>query len=305
VGDRQPQAQDVARRSAIHEREISRVGLDLSPEVGPAVGDVQVVLEGLDRESLAQEPFGLRKLLDGNGEIEVEAHHGLGVRVDGLSVHDAEADPMLGQERHEPIEEIGPVEGRGLPERSGLHGGFTPLAIISMQGSSQRVITQSAARIGDVSDLRRFEGGGFELRCHEMSQVRPVVSAMLLCDIAIREEGTRRVSLIRLFDSILAQRLPLARGPFYVYALLTDAEGRYDVEIELRRLEDLAAIGDRQSLPVVLHDRHAFGEFVFEVEEMILERPGRYEFRLYANDRVLGVKSFSVVQSFEGLGGQR
>ena len=112
-----------------------------------------------------------------------------------------------------------------------------------------------------------------------MSQVRPIVSAMLLCDLALREEGTR-------------------------HALLTDAEGRYDVEIELRRLEDLAAIGDRQSLPVVLHDRHAVGEFVFEVEEMILERPGRYEFRLYANDRAVGVKSFSVVQSFEGLGGQ-
>jgi hypothetical protein len=171
-----------------------------------------------------------------------------------------------------------------------------------MSGSA--FISSSLAQRLTVSDLRRFEGDRVELRSRAMSQVRPVVSAMLLCDVALSEEGTQRVSLIRLFHSIRARRFPWRRGPFYIYALLTDAEGRYDVEIELRRLEDLAAIGDRQSLPVVLHDRHALGEFVFEVEEMILERPGRYEFRLYANDRVVGVKSFSVVQSFEGPGGQ-
>lgn len=57
-----------------------------------------------------------------------------------------------------------------------------------------------------------------------MSEVRPIVSAMLLCDLALREDGTRQVSLIRLFDSIRARRFPWARGPFFfVYSLLTDA----------------------------------------------------------------------------------
>jgi len=136
-----------------------------------------------------------------------------------------------------------------------------------------------------------------------MSQVRPVVSAMLLCDVALSEEGTQQVSLIRLFHRIRAQRFPCAWGPFYIYALLTDAEGRYEVQIELRRLDDLAVIGERMSFSVAIHDRNAFSEFVFEVEEAVFDGPGRYEFRLYANDRVIGVKSFSVVQSLEGLGG--
>jgi hypothetical protein len=88
------------------------------------------VLEALDREDPAQERFGLRKLLDGDGEIEVEAHDWFGVRVHGLPADDAEADPVLRQERDEPIEEIGSVQGHGLPERSGSHGPFTLTAII-------------------------------------------------------------------------------------------------------------------------------------------------------------------------------
>jgi hypothetical protein len=75
-----------------------------------------------------------------------------------------------------------------------------------------------------------------------MSQVRPVVSAMLLCDVALSEEGTQQVSLIRL----------------------------------LRRLDDLAVIGERMSFSVAIHDRNAFSEFVFEVEEAVFDGPGRY-----------------------------
>ena len=62
-------------------------------------------------------------------------------------------------------------------------------------------------------------------------------------------------------------------------------------------------IGERMSFGVAIHGRNAFSEFVFEVEEAVFDGPGRYEFRLYANDRVIGFKSFSVVQSLEGLGG--
>ncbi len=42
-------------------------------------------------------------------------------------------------------------------------------------------------------------------------------------------------------------------------------------------------------------DRMTPGELIFALENLALERPGRYEFRLYANDRFVAAKSFTVV----------
>jgi len=58
-----------------------------------------------------------------------------------------------------------------------------------------------------------------------MPQARPVVSALLLCDLVVREEGTHKASLIGIVRRISARRFPANLGELWVYAMLTDAEG--------------------------------------------------------------------------------
>ena len=124
----------------------------------------------------------------------------------------------------------------------------------------------------------------------------PVLQAMLLCDQAIRDAETNKVSLVGIFDQIRGAEFPLAWArPTAVYTRVTDAEGHYQIQLELVRLEDEASVG-RVDVEMTAGDRMGFGELIFKFDRLIFERPGRYEFRLFAGDRYVGGVVFTVIQ---------
>jgi len=124
----------------------------------------------------------------------------------------------------------------------------------------------------------------------------PSLNAMLLCDHTIREAGTGKVSLIGIFENISAARFPIVHRALSVYAKLGDAEGEYAIRLELMRLDDGHVVA-QGALRASFADRMTPGELIFALENLGLDRPGRYEFRLYANDRFVAGKSFTVVQA--------
>jgi hypothetical protein len=125
---------------------------------------------------------------------------------------------------------------------------------------------------------------------------RPVLQAMLLCDQAIRDAETNKVSLVGIFDQIRGTDFPLTWArPTAVYARVTDAEGHYQIRLELVRLEDELSVG-RVDVEMTAGDRMGFGELIFKLDRLIFERPGRYEFRLFAGDWHVGGVVFTVVQ---------
>mgnify|MGYP001619372717 CR=1 FL=1 len=111
---------------------------------------------------------------------------------------------------------------------------------------------------------------------------------MLVCDQAIREVGTNKVTLVGIFEGISSSVFPFdwVRG-VTVYARLTDAQGVYDMRIELVRLEDGQAVGG-EDFQETLEDRMRVQEIMMAFGRLRFERPGKYEFRLFANDRYLG-----------------
>ena len=124
----------------------------------------------------------------------------------------------------------------------------------------------------------------------------PVLQAMLLCDQAIRDAETNRVSLVGIFDEIRGEEFPFAWArPTTVYARVTDAEGHYQIRLELVRLEDEVSVG-RLDVEMTVGDRMGYGELIFNLDRLIFERPGRYEFRLFAADRYIGGVVFTVIQ---------
>jgi hypothetical protein len=125
---------------------------------------------------------------------------------------------------------------------------------------------------------------------------RPVLQTMLVSDQAIREAETNKVSLVGIFDQIRGGEFPLAWArPTAVYARVTDAEGHYQIRLELVRLEDEQSVG-RLDGEMTIRDRMGFSELIFNLDRLIFERPGRYEFRLFAGDRHVGGVVFTVIQ---------
>lgn len=119
---------------------------------------------------------------------------------------------------------------------------------------------------------------------------------MLLCDLTIREHGSGKISLIGVFENISAARFPVVHRALSVYAKLTDAEGEYTIRLELIRLDDSHVVA-QGTLKATFADRMSPGELIFNLENLGLERAGRYEFRLYAGDRFVAGKTFTVIQT--------
>ena len=120
---------------------------------------------------------------------------------------------------------------------------------------------------------------------------------MLVCDQAIREVDTNKVTLVGIFDQIQGREFPLQwNRPTAVYARVTDAEGEYEVQLELVRLEDEQSIG-RLDGRAIIGDRMASHELIFDLGTgLIFERPGRYEFRLFAGSKHVGGMPLTVLQ---------
>ena len=130
-----------------------------------------------------------------------------------------------------------------------------------------------------------------------MTSPTPKLNAMLICDYVITERGTNKKSLIGVFENIGASTFPCTHFAMSVYIKLTDAQGGYKFRLELVDLQSDTLIGKSEMpeevrIPSPL-DAH---ELVFNLRGVRFMHPGKYEFRIFANDRIFGQKNLVVEQ---------
>lgn len=65
--------------------------------------------------------------------------------------------------------------------------------------------------------------------------VPPIVQTLLLCDHAIMEHGTRKISLIGLFENIYTKQFPLSINS-YLYMWLSNGHGLSDIRARVMDL---------------------------------------------------------------------
>ena len=127
-----------------------------------------------------------------------------------------------------------------------------------------------------------------------MNAVKPSKEGMLICDQVITEAGTNKKSLIGIFERICVSKLPCTHPTLAVYVKFTGAEGTYKFRLELVDLQSDRVIGKSVLPPLVVEDRLASYELVFNLRNLVFQTEGKYEFRIYAEDAVFGAKTFSV-----------
>ena len=131
---------------------------------------------------------------------------------------------------------------------------------------------------------------------------RPTFNAMLICDNTIREEVTGKVSLIGIFAAIQSPAFPVVVPSLCVYLNVSDAQGRYRLRLELMHADSMRVIGHGEG-ELEVGDQRLPTEFVFQLQRLVFDRPGRYQFNISANSELLGSKSFDVVLSNQPPGG--
>ena len=127
-------------------------------------------------------------------------------------------------------------------------------------------------------------------------EIKPILKAMLLCDMTLVEEGTRKRSLIGIFDSIKGREFPLTHASLSVYVQFKDIQGVFDFTLELFDLEEGKSINKAVIKDFNVQNRFGDCELVFNLLSVRFEHAGDYEFRIYLNDMIFGQKSFQVTR---------
>lgn len=126
--------------------------------------------------------------------------------------------------------------------------------------------------------------------------VKPILKAMLLCDQTLVEEGTRKRSLIGLFDRVKSNQFPTVHGSMSVYVQFREIEGTFDFMLELFDLAQDKTLHKATVKEFKVQDKSRDCELVFNLLSVRFSHPGDYEFRIYVNDMVFGQKSFQVIK---------
>jgi hypothetical protein len=125
----------------------------------------------------------------------------------------------------------------------------------------------------------------------------PKTNAMLLCDQVITDRATNKKSLIGVFENINAGDFPCIHHALSVYVKLTDAQGTYKFKLELIDLKQDSIIAKGElPQPVDIESPLLTHELVFNMKNLQFLHPGEYEFRIFANDRIFGQKTFLMKQ---------
>jgi len=124
----------------------------------------------------------------------------------------------------------------------------------------------------------------------------PVISAMLICDKIIAEAMTNKKTLVGIFENIAAVKFPCIHHSLSIYINFTDALGSYDFKLELVDSDENKPLNTAEIKNVVVKDKLMSSELAFNLQGLSFPHPGKYEFRIYANDKFCGSKFFNVVQ---------
>lgn len=124
----------------------------------------------------------------------------------------------------------------------------------------------------------------------------PAVKAILICDQVIHELGTNKKSLIGIFEEIHLVKFPAHYPRIAVYVNLTDAHGKYVLEMRLLS-EKGEEVGRGETPEVKIDNPLATCEFALQVQNLVFPTAGQFEFQISANGELLASKAFRVRQA--------
>jgi len=119
----------------------------------------------------------------------------------------------------------------------------------------------------------------------------PSLVALLLCERAFQEAGTRNWCIIGVFDTMNVPQLPIVHPGFSVFVALSDFRGDAMVRLDIRHAEGGFVKAVRGKIPRI---PMGLFQYVFPVPEVKFESVGVHTLELFADDQLVAVRSFRV-----------
>lgn len=129
---------------------------------------------------------------------------------------------------------------------------------------------------------------------HKGRPAPPIVLSINLCDTIIRDESTKKVSLIGLFSVIHSQTFPVKHPEMHVYVALTNGHGQQDIDVRFVPLDS--------NNPLVGIKGQLNFQNPLQVVELNLKwrgvefsAPGEYLVEVLCNGNRIGDRKFEVI----------
>jgi hypothetical protein len=107
----------------------------------------------------------------------------------------------------------------------------------------------------------------------------PVAPGLSLCDYLIVEERTQKVSLIGLFTGVAVAQVPTLLPPFCAFALLSDSEGRFPIELTVTHLETMTEVYAARNV-LTFRDRLHEVHCIMRIRDCRVQAAGTYQVTL-------------------------
>ena len=121
----------------------------------------------------------------------------------------------------------------------------------------------------------------------------PTAIALILCEKAVVEEGTRNVTLVNCFAKLSPTDFPSGPVSFVAYAALTNAQGPATIKVVVTRLETDEVLDSWQGA-VVFPDRFTEVRVRFRIRDRSFPAPGRYQFTLLVDDEWVAQRDLQI-----------
>jgi hypothetical protein len=120
----------------------------------------------------------------------------------------------------------------------------------------------------------------------------PQCKAILLCDHAIVEAGTGKVSLIGIFDRFAVTEFPSPIRQFTAFLQLTEGIGKYRITVEVHDLRDDEILARAAIVQIDFQDRAGKANLMIPVPPLLLKHAGGYDFVVLADDQEIDRQQF-------------
>ncbi len=123
---------------------------------------------------------------------------------------------------------------------------------------------------------------------------KPKCKAILLCDKTIIEAGTGNVSLIGTFAEFNLREIPGVTPHVEAFCQIIDAEGSYEIRVEIHDLHDGKIIARADGLEIEIPDRLMRVNVIVPIPSLPIGHEGLYDFVILANGREIDRQQFAV-----------
>lgn len=108
----------------------------------------------------------------------------------------------------------------------------------------------------------------------------PLVLSMIVCDDVIRDEMTKKTTIVGAFSSLVASNFPAFHASLVIFLELTNGHGETEVSVRLVDAATNEALSGMTS-PITFPDPRAVFALRLGIRNIIFPKAGEYRFQLF------------------------